>query len=187
MPELRPLFDSLPASTRRLWRKRIRRQEHERNLAEIKTKKTSHKSNQTWYIAADGYKVYHAKTKKQKQPKTKPSPAKPHSHKPVLNYTDRNNILIEQFNGMRYAEYLKTPLWLAIRNLALTRNKNCKRCGKPATEVHHSSYAEDVLKGASLEPLWSVCHRCHELAEFNPHGSKRLNIQDVNAILATKT
>lgn len=59
-----------------------------------------------------------------------------------------------------YKEYLKTPIFLAVRAAAMRMAKGMCKCGNPATEVHHKQYpvwgAYDVP--ANLEP---VCHECH--------------------------
>ncbi len=144
--------------------------------------------------SAEIHKSLKAKKKKSRRTKNplrfenrrqKPQTA-PKKHSPVLNYNDRNQILKAAFGGIDYSAYLKSDLWYAIRALVLTRSPQCCRCGKTANQVHHSSYAEEVLRGFWTKPLWPVCKTCHDFAEINPDGSKRFDIQEVNRILSAK-
>jgi hypothetical protein len=61
-----------------------------------------------------------------------------------------------------YREYLKHPVFLAAREIAMQRTGyRCHRCGAYATEVHHwNGYpAWDTFDAPSqLEP---ICHACH--------------------------
>jgi 5-methylcytosine-specific restriction endonuclease McrA len=61
-----------------------------------------------------------------------------------------------------YQSYLKSPLWLNLRNRVLARAQDqCEGCGRwPATEVHHLTYAH-----VGQEFLWelrAVCRDCHD-------------------------
>jgi hypothetical protein len=62
--------------------------------------------------------------------------------------------------GERYRRYLKHPVFLAAREIALRRANGRCACGQPATEVHHRRYSPwgmyDVP--ANLQP---ICHACH--------------------------
>jgi len=61
-----------------------------------------------------------------------------------------------------YREYLRHPVFKAIRKQAITRaNGICEMCKtKPVTEVHHLRYPKwgtfDVP-----ENLVAICHSCH--------------------------
>lgn len=64
-----------------------------------------------------------------------------------------------------YRAYLASDLWKGIRQRVLDRDCNqCRRCGFPATTVHHSNYGFDVMKGDRIEPLFAACGRCHQSA-----------------------
>lgn len=69
-----------------------------------------------------------------------------------------------------YAEYLKHPRFLAIREEAMKRARYvCQRCKKArATQVHHLRYPRwgtfDVV-----ENLLPVCYHCH----CEIHGKER--------------
>ena len=61
-----------------------------------------------------------------------------------------------------YMKYLKSPLWKEIRNRVLVRDDSkCACCGKPAENVHHRAYTEDVLAGENDSLLISLCEGCH--------------------------
>lgn len=61
-----------------------------------------------------------------------------------------------------YQAYLRSPHWRKTRQMRLRHDGfRCVGCGKPATEVHHRSYAR--LRREELEDLRSVCHKCHSL------------------------
>ena len=64
-----------------------------------------------------------------------------------------------------YDEYLRHPVFQAVRAVALARtNGRCEGCGAVATEVHHLDYPPwgtfDVP--SNLQP---VCHACHCVIE----------------------
>lgn len=64
-----------------------------------------------------------------------------------------------------YSEYLRHPIFLAVRAVAMKRNHGlCQDCGQLATEVHHLQYPPwgtfDVP--SHLRP---ICHACHCLIE----------------------
>ena len=74
-----------------------------------------------------------------------------------------------------YKDYLKSTLWSIIRKTVLERDKHkCVVCHRKATEVHHNSYEIDVLAGADIVPLVSICHWHHHLIEFGDEGKKDL-------------
>ena len=72
-----------------------------------------------------------------------------------------------------YRQYLRSPLWKSIRAVKLKRDPRCYGCGKAARQVHHSTYAIEVLRGGDSRGLWSVCRRCHRWIEFCRNGNKR--------------
>jgi len=69
-----------------------------------------------------------------------------------------------------YAQYLESPEWANLRSRVLSRDGNlCQGClDKPATEVHHLSYA-NVGKEFAFE-LLSLCSACH--TRFHEQGEK---------------
>jgi hypothetical protein len=75
----------------------------------------------------------------------------------------RERFLSSHFYGS-YDEYLRHPVFLAARAVAMEREAFRCACGKEATEVHHVKYPPwgtfDVA--SHLQP---VCHACHCLLE----------------------
>jgi len=60
----------------------------------------------------------------------------------------------------RYNEYLDTPHWRETRFQALRRaGWKCQRCGEPAKQVHHRTYARVGRELA--KDLEALCIRCH--------------------------
>lgn len=85
-------------------------------------------------------------------------------------YRDRfKNVRLLGFDS--YKQYLKSDLWEAVRKLKLESEPFCQKCRKPATQVHHLSYALEVLVGSVLSGLFSCCRACHEAAEIQ-NGEK---------------
>lgn len=69
----------------------------------------------------------------------------------------------------KYRRYLKSAEWQVKRALAmLSANGVCEMrgCGKPATEVHHKTYAR--LGHEWLDDLMAVCRACHERISEKP-------------------
>lgn len=80
-----------------------------------------------------------------------------------------------------YAEYLDSALWRDIRFRVFRANQHC-RCGKPATEVHHSDYSLETMQGFAMENLHSICRDCHQSIEFDADGRKR-TLDEANTAL----
>jgi hypothetical protein len=68
---------------------------------------------------------------------------------------------------MTYAEKLKDPRWIELRNAVKRRDNNtCVSCGakdKPL-EVHHKSYHGEPWD-APMDELDTLCSGCHEAVE----------------------
>lgn len=94
-----------------------------------------------------------------------------------LVYAERNRTLIE-LGFPSYSHYLGSDVWKEIRRLAL--KGNC-HCGKQATQLHHRSYAKEVLLGEDLTQLLPICNGCHKRIEFTKDGKKR-SFEDCEAI-----
>jgi len=66
-----------------------------------------------------------------------------------------------------YNAYLTSQTWYYLRIKILERDSyRCVCCGKPATQVHHRSYAPKVLAGRANDKLASVCGLCHHRIHF---------------------
>lgn len=101
---------------------------------------------------------------------------------PKSAYTIRDELILKLFQ-CDYATYLSLPIWIQTRKTVLARDSHkCRVCTKPATEVHHRSYDEDTLRGAT-EHLVSLCRGCHEFIEMTTNGTKR-GFEDVEARLS---
>jgi 5-methylcytosine-specific restriction endonuclease McrA len=66
-----------------------------------------------------------------------------------------------------YESYLSSPPWRRIHCRILKRDERlCVRCGDKATQVHHKSYTEPVLRGEDDSQLVSICEPCHNKVEL---------------------
>ncbi len=72
-----------------------------------------------------------------------------------------------------YQQYLRSPLWKSIREKKIKGDPCCYGCGRPAQQIHHSTYSLRVLIGEDSVGLWSVCKNCHFTIEFTKDGYKR--------------
>ena len=71
-----------------------------------------------------------------------------------------------------YNDYLDSDLWGEIRKeVFAVQGQACIRCGRKATQVHHSDYSEATLRGDDLSKLMPACSRCHKLAHRGHPGS----------------
>ncbi len=76
-----------------------------------------------------------------------------------------------------YQEYLRSDLWLSLRNRRLSKNPICEVCCKcEATQVHHFAYSWKILAGYTIAPLVSICKCCHTKIEFS--GGLKLSLED---------
>jgi hypothetical protein len=99
-------------------------------------------------------------------------------------YFDRNARLSEL--GYRsYREYIASDDWKKISREKREKVPLCERCGKKASQVHHTSYSFQVLLGIDTSGLVSLCDRCHEEIEFQITSGKKHKrcLRAVNALL----
>jgi hypothetical protein len=68
-----------------------------------------------------------------------------------------------------YEFYRSCLLWQTIKRRVLQRDRRICRCCwfQRATEVHHHSYADDVMRGLNDVLLSSVCKDCHHLIHYD--------------------
>lgn len=98
------------------------------------------------------------------KPKRKPKPAR----RPWQSVT------IGGLTFASYREYLGSEIWSRIRRRVLIRDRGlCRLCHSKASQVHHKSYAIEVLLGDDIKPLISICRKCHDHIEIAPDGTKR--------------
>ena len=63
----------------------------------------------------------------------------------------------------RYRRYLQSDTWKTKRKAVLqTAGFRCRRCGAPATEVHHETYKR--IYNERMSDLTALCSNCHEAA-----------------------
>lgn len=121
-------------------------------------------------------KPKHSKRQRQTRPNA-PSTRRNRVVLPLYCYSERNQILKKLGFGS-YADYLKSLMWTDIRNDFLLHNPTCCKCGVSATQVHHSQYTYDNLRGRSTQFLHAVCRPCHESAETT--NGRKLTIEQAN-------
>lgn len=63
----------------------------------------------------------------------------------------------------RYRRYLQSDAWKTKRKAVLqAAGFRCRRCGAPATEVHHETYKR--IYNERMSDLTALCSNCHEAA-----------------------
>lgn len=83
-----------------------------------------------------------------------------------------------------YDIYLSSDDWKGIRAKKLRHHKHCVLCDAIATQVHHLSYAPEVLLGLRHSLLVTVCDKCHIFIEFN--GDRKRTLEEANTFLIDK-
>lgn len=68
-----------------------------------------------------------------------------------------------------YNEYLRHPVFLAARWIAMRRAKGLCKCGERATEVHHANGYPPWGMFDVASNLTPICHECH----CKEHGKER--------------
>lgn len=124
-------------------------------------------SLQQWQKAAGNARV----TKRQeiearKLVKSNPPPAD-------LNFYQERDKLLRKMKFSCYGDYLRSDLWLGIRERVMVRDyRHCWCCDAKATEVHHRRYDKATLSGNDLSGMVAICHECHKKVEFDFGGNK---------------
>lgn len=103
-------------------------------------------------------------------PKRRRHAAKPKDHsanvKNSSRYVNRQKVL----NAIGFEtckDYLASELWASIWARIMERdNRRCRACGRPAVQVHHITYSEEVLSGKDDSQLIAICRGCHKATEF---------------------
>ena len=81
-------------------------------------------------------------------------------------YKGRNNALLD-LGFKNYQEYLHSDLWRSIKiKLDAKGQKQCSLCGADRQCWHHNLYTHKVLLGTRTKHIVPLCHKCHELIEF---------------------
>ena len=78
----------------------------------------------------------------------------------------------------RYRRYLQSDAWKTKRKAVLqAAGFRCRRCGAPATEVHHETYKR--IYNERLSDLTALCSKCHEAAHTRtPKRDKKSSPQN---------
>jgi hypothetical protein len=94
-------------------------------------------------------------------------------------YSDRNETL--RLIGFKsYSAYTRSKLWKIIRARAFELlGRDCKRCNRPANQIHHASYSREVLTGEDVRGLMPLCAGCHRSASLTNPNSKALRLDGI--------
>lgn len=98
----------------------------------------------------------------------------------MLNKLQRRERLdsLNKLRFLNYYDYLNSELWKKIRKNVLKRDNHlCKFCNKKATQVHHTSYDYNTMKGDDLNHLYSCCGFCHKKGHRKKEASKPSKIR----------
>ena len=99
------------------------------------------------------------------------------------HYFKKRNRRLARMGFKSYHQYLQSDLWRSIRVRVMAKYKGlCMICKEPATEVHHQSYGNRILRGRSLAGLRALCSECHHEHEFEE--DKKLPFNEVTQIVA---
>ena len=72
----------------------------------------------------------------------------------------------------RYRRYLQSDTWKTKRKSVLqAAGFRCRRCGAPATEVHHETYKR--IYNERMSDLTALCSKCHEAAHTRTPKSRK--------------
>ena len=92
--------------------------------------------------------------------------------------------LIQSLGFPSYYIYLKSELWGRIRRKVFAKKgRRCIMCSLRATQVHHSSYTIENIRGESTNGLHPVCDDCHGLLHLD--GDKLVSMQESRSRLRT--
>ena len=78
----------------------------------------------------------------------------------------------------RYRRYLQSDTWKTKRKAVLqAAGFRCRRCGAPATEVHHETYKR--IYNERMSDLTALCGKCHEAAHTRTPKSRKKSTSGV--------
>lgn len=99
-------------------------------------------------------------------------------HREMLTAIDTFNANIGK---LRYAHFLETPYWKAVKKMKLKKQRVCERCGTDRMlQVHHKTYFHHYDEHKWLEDLEVLCNDCHKakhepVKKFKPLPSGRMS------------
>ena len=85
-----------------------------------------------------------------------------------------------------YQSYLQSPEWKAIRKQVFGDKGRSCRCGRKATQVHHSDYAAQTMSGEDISGLVPICSKCHEKIHRGGKSLRAAN-QRLNSIKRSRS
>jgi 5-methylcytosine-specific restriction endonuclease McrA len=88
--------------------------------------------------------------------------------RPSLPKSNLRRVPLTRHFYSTYEEYLRHPVFLAVRAVAWERDGGrCRHCGAVATEVHHVAYPPWGTFDVPSH-LEAICHACHCRIERKP-------------------
>ena len=85
----------------------------------------------------------------------------------------------------RYRRYLQSDTWKTKRKTVLqAAGFRCRRCGAPATEVHHETYKR--IYNERLSDLTALCNKCHEAVHTRTPRKKKDNTSQTRGYQKSK-
>lgn len=67
-----------------------------------------------------------------------------------------------------YSAYLVSDLWYAIRCRVMEKyGRCCVVCKRTATQVHHTDYEPDTMRGDRIDGLVAICYAHHQEIEWD--------------------
>ena len=79
----------------------------------------------------------------------------------------------------RYRRYLQSDAWKTKRKAVLqAAGFRCRRCGAPATEVHHETYKR--IYKERMSDLTALCSKCHETVHTRTPKRKKKSTSKKN-------
>lgn len=120
--------------------------------------------------------VFTTKAKYAKRVKRKP--------KKVMPCYEARSGRLSELGYASYKEYLASEDWKAIRARKLAAEPKCLLCRRASSQVHHLSYADNVLLGLEPRLLVTMCDVCHEWIEFD--GTRKRDLKEANDTLKAK-
>jgi hypothetical protein len=90
-------------------------------------------------------------------------------------YAERD-VILGRMGFLNYADYRESDLWKDIRRRVYKfRGRNCVLCGDKSKAIHHHSYAESVLRGDDIQPMYPLCDKCHTKIECDGRRKREMS------------
>lgn len=84
----------------------------------------------------------------------------------------KRNVRMKQHSNSRYSKQFgwiyHTPKWEFCKDLVMTTQRHCQRCGQMGEEVHHiEPLSKDISRAYDLKNLCLCCQECHTFIHRN--------------------